>query len=87
MAMRMAVKIVSCMTLATVARRCYRSIRCRIMTGCTGIMLLGVRSIYKVSVINRLAMAAATFCLQRYLGRMILSCMRRKVARYAAMTL
>ena len=57
------------------------------MTGCTGIMLLNVRSIYKVSVIHRLGMTAATFCLQCYLGRMILRRMRRKVARYAAVTL
>lgn len=87
MTMRMAVKVVSCMTLRTVACRSYRSIRCRVMTGCTGIMLLVVRRINKVSVINRHVVTADTFRLQRYLGCMILRRMSRKVARYAAVTL
>ena len=75
------------MTLRTVAGQSYRGIRRRIMTGCTAVMLLVVRSIYKVSVIHRLAMTAAAFRLQCYLGRVVLRRMRRKVARYAAMTL
>ena len=57
------------------------------MTGDTAVMLLVVRCIYEVSVIHCLSMAVTTFCLQRYLGRMILCCMSCKVTRYTTMAM
>ena len=53
----------------------------------TAVMLLCVRSIYKVSVINRLGMTAATFCLQRYLICMVLRRMGTEVDHHTSMTL
>lgn len=87
MDMTVAVKVVSGMTLTTVASCCCRGVRRAVMTGSTCIMLLGVRCIYKVNVIYCLGMTCITFRLERYLGRMILGRMSRKVARYSTVTL
>jgi hypothetical protein len=85
--MGMVGKVVAGMTLRAVSCQSYRSVGRCVMTGCTTVMLLVVGCIDKVGVIDCLGMAATTFCLQRYLGRMVLSCVSRKVARYTAMTL
>jgi hypothetical protein len=75
------------MTLRTVACRCCRNVGGRVMAGCTAVVLLVVCCIYKVSVINRLGMTAATFTLQRYLSRMVLRRMRRKVGSHSTVAL
>ena len=85
--MRMAAKVVSRMTLRTVASRCCWSICCCVMTGCTAVMFLVVRSIDKVRVIDRLGMTAAAFCLLRDLGRMILCHMCAEITGDTAVTL
>jgi hypothetical protein len=84
--MRMAVKVVSSMTLATIPRCGSRSIRRAVMTGGTVVMFLIVGTINKRSS-NSYIMTTGTFTLQRYLGCMILRRMRRKINRYTAVTL
>ena len=61
--MRMAVEVVRRMTLAAIASRGNRSIRCRVVAGGAAVMLLDVRCIDEVRVIHRHGMAGATFCL------------------------
>jgi len=85
--MRMTIEVVSCMTLATVARCCYRGIRCRVMTGGTAVMFLGVQRIDKVNVVYRLGMTAAAFSLQCHFRCMVLCRMGTKVAYHSSMTL
>ena len=84
---RMAVEVVGRVTLAAIASRCGRSVRCGVVAGRTAVVLLDVRAIDEVRIIDRCGMAAVTFGLQRDLGGVILCRMRRKITCDAAMTL
>ena len=75
MTMDMTVKVVRCMTLATITGRSCRCIRGAVVTGGTGIMLLVIGTINEVRIIDCLGMTRITVRLQRYLRSMILRCM------------
>ena len=75
------------MTLATITGRGDRSVRCRVVAGGTTVVLDVVGRIDKGRVINRRTVTAATTGRLGHQERMILRCMRRKVACDAAVTL
>ena len=75
------------MTLAAIACRCDRSIRCRVVTGNAAVMLFDVRSVDEVDVVDGFGVTAATFGLQSHQTGVVLGGMGAEVSGDTTVTL